>query len=50
MAGDMIDQLEQNVTNAVEIPVLKGVSQNKNVPPPPSSNLSRPSANVVVEH
>jgi hypothetical protein len=50
MAGDMIDQLEQNVTNAVEIPVLKGVSQNKNVPPPPPPKLSRPSANVVVEH
>jgi len=43
MAGDMIDQLEQNVTNAVEIPALTGVAKPKIAPPPkPSARQSDP--------
>jgi len=42
MAGDMIDQLEQNVTNAVEVPVLTGVAKPKGktalAPPPTPAN------------
>jgi len=39
MAGDMIDQLEQNVTNAVEIPALHGVAK-------PSSGNAKPSGKI----
>jgi hypothetical protein len=45
MAGDMINQLEQNVTNAVEIPALTGVAKpakNSKVPPPPSTPKADP--------